>query len=70
MPEKYKDVLDAAHEILGDFDNWGPVLQTDDNSEYGPESPIERLRAAVNRVEMTDEQYAKYLDSVDPNQHT
>jgi hypothetical protein len=46
-----EDVLSAAHEILGDFDSYGNVLQQDTQCCYGPQSGIELLRTAVNALE-------------------
>jgi len=37
----------AAMEIVSDFDEFGEVIQMDNNDEYGPKSSIERLRLAV-----------------------
>ena len=48
-----EDILDAAHEILGDFDSYGPVLQKDPQDCYGPLSSIEMLRTAVCALEST-----------------
>ena len=48
-----EDVLSAAHEILGDFDSYGEVLQQDEQGCYGPQSGIGRLRTAVNALENT-----------------
>ena len=37
-----------AMEIINDFDEFGEVLQTDGNGEYGSDAPIEKLRTSVN----------------------
>lgn len=48
--DKIDRVINAAHEIVDDFDAYGEVLQTDDQNEYGETSAIERLRAALKEV--------------------
>lgn len=42
----YDKLYEAVVEILNDFDTYGEVLQTDENGEYGDNSPIEKLREA------------------------
>lgn len=44
-------LLDAANEILSDFNQYGEVLQQGDNGEYGLESPIGRLASAITDAE-------------------
>ena len=41
-------ILTAARELLEHFDNYGEVLQTDEEGKYGPTTAIEKLRQAVN----------------------
>lgn len=40
-------LLDAAREIVQDFNQYGAVLRVGDNGDYGTESPIGTLAAAV-----------------------
>ena len=47
MTEREQDLIDAAREILSDFNTYGEVLQQGDNGEYGMESAIGRLNSAV-----------------------
>jgi uncharacterized damage-inducible protein DinB len=35
-----------ASNIVDDFDEWGPVLQADEDGDYAPDTSIERLRHA------------------------
>ena len=46
-PDAATTLLYYAQRIVEDFDNYGEVLQNDDDGEYGPTSGIERLRAAI-----------------------
>jgi hypothetical protein len=50
MKKEIRELLMAAKRVVGEFDDWGEVLQTDDEGEYGPDTAIERLRAAVSAV--------------------
>jgi hypothetical protein len=38
-----------ASEIVDDFEDDGPLLQCDENAEYGERTPIRRLQAVRNR---------------------
>jgi hypothetical protein len=51
--EKREDVnlLEAAQEILSDFNQYGEVLQQGDNGEYGTESAIGRLNTAITAAQ-------------------
>jgi len=43
-------LMNAATQIVAEFDEWGSVLQVgydDDMGEYGPTSAIEQLRTAL-----------------------
>ena len=46
-----EDLLFACHEIIGDFHDFGTVLQADDNGEYGEHSGLGRLIKAVKKIE-------------------
>ncbi len=47
-----KELMGAAIQLIGEFDEFGEVLQTDrDDGMYGPESAIERLRTAVRNID-------------------
>ena len=48
--EQIQELYQTACEILNDFDNYGEVLQTDINGEYGKEATIEKLRTAVENT--------------------
>lgn len=48
LSEAAPAMLAALEELVRDFDNWGEVLQQDDNGSYGPTSPIEAARAAIS----------------------
>lgn len=53
MPENesaIQDIVDAAHNIVVDFDNYGEVLQTDESGNYGPESSLGQLRTALEKL--------------------
>ena len=53
MPQynkKDNELLWAACEIINDYENFGEVLQTDKNGEYGHTTAIFRLQVAVNRL--------------------
>lgn len=45
------NLIDAALEILNDFDTYGGVLQVDENGEYGEDSAIDRLNIVVREIE-------------------
>ncbi len=45
------NLLDAAREILSDFDNYGEVLQTGFNGEYGSDTGIGRLKIIVSKID-------------------
>ena len=45
--DREQALLDAAKEILSDFNRYGEVLQVGDNGEYGTESAIGRLHTAI-----------------------
>ena len=49
MGEREQNLLDAAKEIIRDFQQFGEVLQVGDNGEYGTESSIGRLSTAVEK---------------------
>ncbi len=45
--ERTRELINAAWSIIDSFDNFGEVLQTDIDGDYGPKSDIEKLRKAV-----------------------
>jgi len=47
MTKHEQKLMDAAREILSDFNQYGEVLQTGDNGEYGMDSAIGRLNSAI-----------------------
>ena len=47
MTNREIQLLEAAREIVSDFNYYGEVLQPGDNGEYGTESAIGRLSAAI-----------------------
>ena len=47
MSEREQDLIDAAREIYGDYLSYGVVLQQDENGEYGEQSAIGLLAAAL-----------------------
>jgi len=49
MPKNCANIILIAMELLEEFDEYGEVLQTDEDGEYGPTSTIERLRAAIEK---------------------
>jgi len=51
LPEPVQHLYFAALEIVGDYKSYGPVLQKDENDEYGPETAIGLLQAAVIEME-------------------
>ena len=46
-PDPATVLMMAAMEIVGDFDEYGEVLQQDEEGEYGEDSAIEKLRRAI-----------------------
>jgi len=45
-------LLNAAARLIDEFDTFGEVLQTDsDDGTYGPDSAVEKLRAAVQAID-------------------
>ena len=48
LTEKHAELISAAQEIASDFSKYGEVLQTGDNGEYGADSAIARLIAALD----------------------
>ncbi len=51
LESKPADLLDAAEEILRDFNMYGEVLQQGDNGEYGTESAVGQLAEAIAKAE-------------------
>jgi len=49
-PEIAFEFYCMASEIVDDFEDYGPVLQADENSEYTEDTPIRRLQAARNSL--------------------
>jgi len=49
--QQVKELFEAAFELVGDFEHYGEVLQTDDAGEYSKESAIGRLQAVVAQIE-------------------
>jgi hypothetical protein len=49
--EAVKWLLAAASGVLADFDNYGEVIQTDTEGEYGPTTSIEKLRKFAAMIE-------------------
>jgi hypothetical protein len=45
-PDLVAELYYAASEIVDDFDDWGPVIQANENSVYDDSTTIEHLRAA------------------------
>lgn len=44
------NLIACAKEVINDFDIFGETLQVDDDMKYGPNSPIEQLRSAIDRI--------------------
>ena len=51
MTREVEDLMMAAYEVIGDFKQWGAVLQTDTRGEYGEGSSIGKLMLAVEKIE-------------------
>lgn len=49
-PEVALDLFFAASEVVADFDEWGPVLQADENGEYTDETAIVQLRNSRDAI--------------------
>ena len=47
LTDAHRELVHAAMEVVDDFERYGPVLQQDDNLEYGPDSAIGRLQKAL-----------------------
>ncbi|KKN21071.1 hypothetical protein LCGC14_0928970 [marine sediment metagenome] len=64
MTEQEQNLLNAAQEIVYDFNHYGEVLQVGDNGEYGTESSIGMLSAAIHQYEdgRKIKPLAQYLD--------
>jgi hypothetical protein len=45
------ELMNVAEEIIGDFDIYGEVLQTDGDGGYGPYSSIEQLRTTLEKCQ-------------------
>ena len=45
--QQFEELIVSAGYVVEDFDNFGPVLQTDEEGEYGPNTSIECLRAGL-----------------------
>jgi hypothetical protein len=41
-------LVQAAMDVLDDFEAYGPVLQSDEHGDYGPATAIAKLRDAVD----------------------
>jgi len=49
-PQLAFDFYCAASEIVDDFDDYGPVLQANENGEYDEAATIARLRACRDAI--------------------
>lgn len=49
-PEAALDFFFAANEIVVDFDDWGPMLQADEDGEYTEETAIIKLRQCRDEI--------------------
>lgn len=49
-PEKLADLYLAASEIVDDFNDYGPVLQANDDGAYDSTTAIENLRKARDEI--------------------
>ncbi len=49
-PDLVASLYYAASEIVDDFDDWGPMLQANIDSEYDESTAIEKLRVARNAL--------------------
>lgn len=54
MTKREQNLVIAACEIVGNFKQFGPVLQLGDNDEYGSDSPIAQLIEALGAYEYTE----------------
>lgn len=50
LVQQQEDLLDAAQEIVSDFDNYGEVLQTGFDGGYGEDTAIKRLSIAIQQI--------------------
>jgi len=56
-PDLAFDFYRAASEIVDDFEEWGPVLQANENGEYDADTAIKRLQVLRNEIiELTRKQ--------------
>ena len=51
LHEAAPEMLEAALDIVRDFQQFGEVLQSDENDEYGTQSSIGKLQAAIRKAE-------------------
>jgi len=49
-PELAFEFYCMASEVVDDFEDYGPILQADEDGAYSDETTIRRLQAARNRV--------------------
>jgi hypothetical protein len=51
-PDAALDFFFAANEIVADFDDWGPMLQANENGEYSDETAIIQLRQCRDAIKL------------------
>lgn len=49
-PDLAVEFYSLASEIVDDFEDYGPVLQADENGEYSEETVIRRLQRVRNEI--------------------
>lgn len=49
-PDAALNLVLAASEVVADFDEWGPVLQADEDGEYTDETAIVQLRKSRDAI--------------------
>jgi len=47
LTDAHREIIEAAREVVSDFNTYGEVLQVDDNGEYSGETAIGRLEKAL-----------------------
>jgi hypothetical protein len=64
-----QDVVDAALRLIGDFDQYGEVMQSNDDGIYDQTTNIEQLRGALIRFAPSSVRSGDYFPHLTEQQH-
>lgn len=73
MENKYQRLIEAAMKIVQEFDQYGEVLQSNDDGMYTAETSIEQLRASLTLLrsnECSDLYAGDHLPHLTEEQHS